>query len=200
MPDPREDVTLLLQSISAGNTERWKELFSVVYQEIHMLAHAAMKRERPDHTLQTTALVHEAYMRLVKDEDERWKSRVHFFSAAASAMRRILIEEARKRKAAKRGGNQGRIPLYKVNGINKRITALEDRFADLDALDQALNRFESHSEYKRMCSIVELRFFVGLTLEQASEVLDVSMATIKRDWAFTKAWLLKEMRGEQGRA
>jgi len=159
-----------------------------------------MRKERRDHTLQTTALVHEAYIRLVKDKDERWKNRAHFFSAAASAMRRILVDTARGRKAAKRLGGKERVPLHKADGFDQRITTLQDRFEDLEALDKALCKLGSEVGNKRKCTMVELRFFVGLTLEQTAEVTGVSMATIKRDWRYTRAWLLKEMGRRQSHA
>jgi RNA polymerase sigma factor (TIGR02999 family) len=200
MSEPEKDVTLLLHAIADGDREGWKKLFSMVYQELHAMAHAAMRKERPDHTLQTTALVHEAYMRLVRDKDERWKNRVHFFSTAASAMRRILVDKARSRRAAKRGGGRDKQPLHEASGLDQRITDITDRFEDLEALDKALNKLSGTDRHRRKCTVVELRFFVGLTLEQTAEALDVSLATIKRDWDFTRAWLLREMRKGVGNA
>ncbi|MHC4941599.1 MAG: sigma-70 family RNA polymerase sigma factor [Planctomycetota bacterium] len=200
MIDEEKDITLLLKAVSDGDPHGWKRLIARVYQELHTLAHSAMRKEPPNHTLQTTALVHEAYLRLIKDKDEQWKNRTHFFSAAASAMRRILVDKARYRKAEKRGGGHERVPLHKVDGLDQRITSLEKRFEDLEALNQALDKLGSQDEYKRMCTMVELRYFVGFTLQQTAEVLGVSLATIKRDWEFAKAWLLKEMRGRQDHA
>jgi RNA polymerase sigma-70 factor (ECF subfamily) len=191
MPGSPEDVTALLHSFSDGNQDAKQKLFSVVYKKLHNLAHSAMRKERPDHTLQTTALVHEAYMRLVQNRDERWQNRRHFFSTAATAMRRILVDEARRRKSAKRGSGKSPVTLDGLNLLDPDSGA--DPLENLETLDKALDRLGSQPEHERKCTVVELRFFVGLSLEQTAEVLDVSMATVKRDWEFTRAWLSREM-------
>jgi len=157
------------------------------------MAHKAMNREKPGHTLQTTALVNEAYMRLVRDKKEGWKNRAHFFSVAARAMRRILVDKARSKKAAKRGKGLGRVPLDEAQGKGAKPSAEGDPFDDLEALDRALEELGSLPDHGRKLTVVELRFFVGLTVEQTAEVLDISPATVKRDFEFTRAWLRRAM-------
>lgn len=197
MPDSPEDVTLLLEAAAAGDRRAGEALYGAVYQKLHHLAHGAMRRERPGHTLQTTALVHEAYLRLVREKEEGWKNRSHFFKAAATAMRRILVDEARKKKAAKRGLGRRRLALDALSETEQEATKVPDPFEDLEALDRALEKLGSVAGRERKCSMVELRFFAGLTLEETAEALDLSLATVKRDWEFTKAWLLREMRDNQ---
>lgn len=189
-----EDVTALLSGISAGKDDAWNKLLSVVYRELHAMAHSAMRQERPGNTLQTTALVHEAYMRLVQGHDASFENRAHFFSVAARAMRRILVDRARSRKAVKRGKGEKPLPLDKVEVGGGQATAPENLFEDLDALDRALDKLGEQAAHKRKCTVVELRFFVGLTHEQTADVLGVSMATVARDWEFTRAWLFREMK------
>lgn len=193
MPGSPEDVTALLTSLSAGDRIAGERLYAIVYQKLHHLAHAAMRGERPGHTLQTTALVHEAYLRLVKPREERWENRKHFFGTAATAMRRILVDEARRRRAGKRGGDRQPLSLQEVGESADGRGEVHDPFDDLESLDLALGRLEALPDHQRKCSVVELRFFVGLTLEETAEVLDVSVATVTRDWEFTKAWLNREM-------
>ena len=194
MPRTPEDVTALLSGISAGKEDAWNRLLSVVYRELHAMAHSAMRQERPGHTLQTTALVHEAYMRLVQDQDSSFENRAHFFSVAARAMRRILVDRARSRKAAKRGSGAKPLPLDKVQAGDGAAAAPENLFEDLDALDRALDKLGAQGVHKRKCTVVELRFFVGLTHEQTADVLGVSLATVARDWEFTRAWLSRELK------
>ncbi|MFH2002547.1 MAG: ECF-type sigma factor [Planctomycetota bacterium] len=193
MPGPSDDVTELLTSLSAGDALAGEKLFSVVYEKLHAIAHAAMLNERPGHTLQTTALIHEAYLRLVRKPEEGWSNRQHFFSTAASAMRRILVDEARRRQAARRGAGRRPVSLNEVGEAESGAQADTPSFDNLDALDKALDKLASEEEHKRKCTMVELRFFAGFTLEQTAELLNVSLATVKRDWEFTKAWLGREM-------
>jgi RNA polymerase sigma-70 factor, ECF subfamily len=190
---PPEDVTALLADISTGDQGSWNRLLAVVYRELHAMAHKAMRGERPGHTLQTTALVNEAYMRLVRNRKEGWKNRVHFFSVAARAMRRILVDKARAHRTAKRGHGRQRIPLTRADGADAKPGVATDPFEDIEALDKALDAFEKDHEHERKCTVVELRFFVGLTLEQTAEILDLSLATVKRDWEFARAWLRRHM-------
>ncbi len=190
MPDHPEDVTTLLLGVSAGDENAWNRLLSVVYRELHTMAHSAMKGEPSGHTLQTTALVNEAYLRLVRDRDRGWENRAHFFSVAARAMRRILVDKARMRRAIKRG--EGRRPLS-LDATGKPLSDCQDLFDDLEALDRALDKLGAQPAHKRKCTLVELRFFVGLNMNQTAEVLGVSPATAARDWEFTRAWLFREV-------
>lgn len=191
-----EDVTLLLKAAMDGDRSAGEKLFAAVYRELHALAHSTMRKERPDHTLQTTALVHEAYIRLVQDPDGGWENRAHFFSTAARAMRCILVDEARRRKALKRGSGHSPVPLDALQEAVQKSTKSKDLVENMEALDKALDLLGEQSSGKRKCTVVELRFFVGLTLEQTAEVLGISKATVKRDWEFTRAWLRREINRE----
>jgi len=193
MIEPSRDVTTLLAEVSAGNTDAWDALLKVVYRELHSMAHVAMRQERRGQTLQTTALVNEAYLRLVRDKGERWRNRGHFFSVAAKAMRHILVDRYRAMKAAKRGGGQHPLSLEQLDESQQELECVQNPFNDWEALDKALNKLGEHACHRRKCTIVELRFFVGLTHTETAEVLDVSAATVKRDWEFTRAWLRREM-------
>jgi RNA polymerase sigma factor (TIGR02999 family) len=176
-----ENVTQLLQDWSKGNEQALEELLPLIYNELRQLAHNFLYRERPGHTLQTTALVHEAYLKLIDQRDARWQNRSHFFAIAAQAMRRILIDSARSHAAMKRGGPQEKLSLDEVPDVS-----LEPN-TRLLALDEALNRLaEIDPEQSR---IVELRYFGGLTIEETAEVINLSPATIKREWAMARAWL-----------
>lgn len=178
------DVTRLLAAIGAGDAHAERRLLPLVYDELRRLAHQRMAREPPGQTLQPTALVHEAYLRLVGDEPVRWENRAHFFGAAARAMRRILVERARKRAAPKHGGGLKRIPVDDL--------AIQDpEQLDLLALDEALTRFEASD--KRAHDVVLLRFFAGLGIEETATALGISPATVKREWAYAKAWLHHEL-------
>jgi RNA polymerase sigma factor (TIGR02999 family) len=198
MPGPSEDVTALLNDISGGNEAAWNRLLAVVYRELHTLARGTMQKARPGQTLQTTALVHEAYMRLVRDKQERWNNRTHFFGVAAKAMRQILVDRYRRWMAAKRGKGKDALPLDQVAGFIQESDDRVMRMHDLDALDSALTKLEAKPEHRRKCTIVELRYFVGLTYKETAEVLGVSLATVTRDWEFTKAWLFQELSGADG--
>ncbi len=167
--------------------ESLDSLLPIVYQELRRLAAGYLRRERPGQTLQPTALVHEAYLRLMKDRPGRWQNRAHFCAIAAHSMRQILIERARARGAAKRGGARQRITL------DEGLVAGGDRSIDLIALDEALQRLaELDPDQARL---VELRFFGGLTVEETAEALDISPATVKRHWTVAKAWLSRELEG-----
>ncbi|MBX3406585.1 MAG: sigma-70 family RNA polymerase sigma factor [Phycisphaeraceae bacterium] len=185
----RQDVTLILQEIAAGDSAAAAHLLPIVYEELRSLARAHLASERAGHTLQPTALVHEAYLRLVgpaPDDARSFNGRQHFFATAATAMRRILVDHARERNALKRGGGR------RVELTDNDAVAVGDDL-DLIGLDDALRKLESIDE--RRARVVTLRYFGGLTVEQTSAALGVSPATVKNDWAFARAWLLREMAG-----
>jgi RNA polymerase sigma-70 factor (ECF subfamily) len=162
-------------------------LLPVVYQELRRLAASYLRRERPGQTLQPTALVHEAYLRLMKDKPDRWQNRAHFCAIAAHSMRQILIERARARDALKRGGGGPRVTL------DEALVAGGERTIDLVALDEALERLAAiDAEQARL---VELRFFGGLTVEETAEAMNISPATVKRHWTVARAWLARELEG-----
>ena len=162
------------------------DLLPLIYSELHRQAAAYLRRERPNHTLQATALVHEAYLKLVDQRGVEWKSRGHFFAIAAQAMRRILVDHARTRHRDKRGGSAEDVPLEEA-----MLAAADEADVDVIALDEALTRLaEFDPEQERL---VELRYFAGLSLEEAADVLGVSRATAAREWAVAKAWLHREL-------
>jgi RNA polymerase sigma factor (TIGR02999 family) len=181
------DVTRILNAIEGGDPKAPDELLPLVYEELRLLAAQKMAQERPGQTLQATALVHEAYIRLVGDEPQNWNSRGHFFCAAAEAMRRILIENARSKQKLKRGGDQHRIDLSDAD------IAIERDINDLLSLDEALIKLAQEDPAK--ADLVKLRYFGGLTLEQASNVLKISRATASRYWSYVQAWLFHEING-----
>jgi RNA polymerase sigma factor (TIGR02999 family) len=184
-------VTQILSAICDGDPSAASQLLPLVYDELRRLAEQKLARETPGQTLQPTALVHEAYLRLVgADADGSWENRGHFFAAAAEAMRRILIDRARHKRAAKHGGN-----LHQHNVENVQLAAREPD-DDLLALDEALKRFAVQDPVK--AQLVELRYFGGCTIEEAARVLGVSHATAERYWAYARAWLHREIRGENG--
>lgn len=195
MPSQPPDITELLDHISSGDRNAWNLLLAQVYRELHSLAHGAMRKQQAGRTLQTTALVHEAYIRLVKDKGGNWKNRGHFFSVAATAMRQILVDQYRKRRAAKRGKDHRPMSLDPALAVQPEASGQEYLFENMDALDRALIRMNEQGGNERKCKIVELHFFVGLTLDEVAEVLGVSRATVMRDWKVTKAWLYQEMKG-----
>ncbi len=196
MSTPPEEVTALLSEISSGKREAWNRLLSLVFNQLHALAHGALLKGRPGQTLQTTALVNEAYLRLVKDRDTPWDDRRHFFRVAARAMRQILVDKFRSMKTARRGKGQRPLSLDHMLEQDLKTDGPEVFLRDLEALDKALDKLEAQGEHLRRCSMVELRYFVGLSLKQTAEVLGVSEATVCRDWEFTRAWLYREMTGE----
>ena len=179
------DVTQLLVAWGNGNQEARDELMPLVYEELRHLAHRYMGRERAGHTLQTSALVNEAYLRLIDQNDVHWQNRAHFFGIAAQMMRRILVDYARKRRYDKRGGDARTVPL------DDAMIVSDERAADVVALDDALKSLAELDP--RKSQIVELRFFGGLSIEETAEVLAVSPGTVMRDWTLAKAWLRREM-------
>ena len=186
-PSPH-DVTELLRAWSSGDADALEKLVPLVYDELHRLAQHYMARERPGHILQTTALVNEAYLRLIDASGVSWHNRAHFFAIAAQLMRRILVQFARSRGRRKRGGR------IDPTSLDEALTVSPEPSADLVALDDALNALAAIDP--RQSQIVELRFFGGLSVEETAEVLKVSPETVMRDWKLTKAWLLRAMNGE----
>ena len=179
-----EPITELLAKWEAGDEEAFRALVPRVYKELRRLAHHYLQKERPDHTLQTTALVHEAYVRLARQEPVRFESRAHFFAVSAQLMRQILVEYARRRGAAKRHGG------CKVT-LEGAASLLEKPAVDLMALDDALKGLARLDP--QQCRVVELRFFGGLTIEETAQALKISPATVKRDWTTARVWLHHEM-------
>jgi RNA polymerase sigma factor (TIGR02999 family) len=187
-PDMGGDVTQILDALAHGDAQAADQLWPLVYDELRRLATSKLRGEAPGQTLQPTALVHEAYLRLVGSEPESgWAGRGHFFAAAAEAMRRILVERARRRQARKRGGGLSRADLD-LDGL-----AALQRSEDLIALDEALTKLAARDP--RKAKLVEMRFFAGLTLDETAAALDISPATADRDWAFARAWLYRELTG-----
>jgi len=182
------DITQLLVNWSNGDHEALNGLMPLVYDELHRLAAVYLHRERPGHTLQPTALVHEAYFRLIDQRRVEWRNRAHFLGVAAQLLRRVLVDYARARQTAKRGA--GVVALTLIDGLvagpmqDLDLVALDDALGDLEQLDQQQSR------------IVELRFFAGVTIEETAESLGVSPATVKRDWAVARAWLFRRLTGE----
>jgi RNA polymerase sigma-70 factor, ECF subfamily len=177
-------VSRLLADLHAGRTGAFDELLPLVYDELRSLAVAQLRRERPDHTLQPTALVHEAYLRLVNQTGSEYGGRAHFMSVAALAMRRILTDYARRRQAAKREGG-------KQITLDDDLVASPDRDGEIVAVDEALERLATLSV--RQARVVELRYFVGFSIEETAVALDISVATAKRDWLAAKSWLQREL-------
>lgn len=179
-------VTRILSQVESGDTEAARQLLPLVYEELRKLAAAKLAQERPGQTLQATALVHEAYLRLVdQDVPQQWNSRVHFFAAAAEAMRRILVESARRKRTLKRGGGEQRGDLQLAD------TLVIDEPVDLVALDEALTKLAEQQPLK--AELVKLRFFAGLTMLEAADALGISLATAERHWTFARTWLLAEL-------
>ena len=178
-------VTRLLKEWSEGDRTALEKLLPLVHLELHRLARRCMKRERPAHTLQTTAIVNEAYLRLVDQQGADWRSRAHFFAVSAQVMRHILVDYARRKYSGKRGGAARKVTLDEV------ALASTERAAEVVALDDALQGLaELHP---RRCKVVELRYFAGLNNREAAEVLGVSEVTVERDWRFARAWLYREL-------
>jgi RNA polymerase sigma-70 factor, ECF subfamily len=180
-----EQIARLLREGEGGNQEKVDQLVQVLYGELRRLAASFLRRERTGHTLQPTALVNEAYLRLVEQDGTDWKNRSHFIALAAQAMRRVLIDHARRSQAAKRGG-----PLPRLS-LEQAIVYSKEQAGDLLALDELMQRLARLDP--RQARIVELRVFGGLTVEEAAEALGISAATVKRNWAMAKAWLSREM-------
>jgi RNA polymerase sigma factor (TIGR02999 family) len=184
------DVTRLLSAIEQGDPRAAADLLPLVYDELRRLAARKLAREAPGQTLQATALVHEAYLRLVGTDDQGWDGRGHFFAAAAEAMRRALVDNARRKAAEKRGGRRERQDL---DGVDLAAPAPPD---DLLALDEALAKLEARDAVK--ARLVKLRYFAGLSEQDAAEALGVSRATAHRHWRYARAWLLNELGGDEG--
>ena len=180
-----KDITQLLHQLSDGNANAVDALMPLVYEELHAMADRQMRRERANHTINSTALVHEAYLKLVDQNRVNWQNRAHFFAIAAQAMRRILINYAQSRLAQKRGGGQV------LATFNEEEVIRESRAGEIVALDEALTRLAKLNE--RQSRIVEFRFFAGLTQEEIAEVLGVSVPTVRRDWRLARAWLAREL-------
>ena len=179
------EVTRVLQQLEHGESQAAEALLPLVYDELRRLAQWQMSREKPGQTLQATALVHEAWLRLVGDGNDRWEGRRHFFAAAAEAMRRILIDSARRKQSVRHGGGMQRMELGELQ------VAAGAPDEELLAVDAALNAFAAHDP--RKAELVKLRYFVGLTLEEAANTLGLSERTAKRDWAYARAWLYREI-------
>jgi RNA polymerase sigma factor (TIGR02999 family) len=184
-----DDITKSLAALSQGDPAALEKLLPAVYKEMRRLAAGYLRRERTGHTLQPTALAHEAYLRMVAQKEVAWQSRAHFLGVAAQAMRRILVDHARRRKALRRGGGQTVLLLEDARAAGPSPVAFDD-------LDRALRDLERLSE--RQARVVELRYFGGLTIEETAEVLKVSPITVKRDWTLARAWLYRELSPNSG--
>ncbi len=182
-----KEITRLLKDWRSGDQAAFDALFTLVYDELHLLASSYMRRERAGHTLQTTALVNEAYLKLGSDPDATWQNRLHFFAVAATVMRHILVDHARMRGSEKRGGGAEKISLDKAAAVSA------ERVVELLALDEALKDLAQFDP--RQSQIVELRYFGGLTLDETAEFLQVSPNTVSRDWNAAKAWLYHRING-----
>ncbi|MEM7167468.1 MAG: ECF-type sigma factor [Planctomycetota bacterium] len=188
--DHSHDVTRILSAIGRGDAASQEQLLALVYDELRQLARSKVAHERPGHSLQATALVHEAYVRLFGSDSPTFQNRRHFFKAAATAMERILVEGARRDQAAKRGGNHGRVALHA--GVSAEMPPSIDVLALGEAIDQLEN------ESPRAAFVVRLRYFIGLSIDETAEVLEVSSATVRADWTMSKAWLRVFLERERG--
>ena len=181
------NITHLLKEWSAGDRRALDRLTPLVYEELHRQAARFLRRERPGHTLQTSALINEAYLRLIDAKDVQWQSRAHFFAIAANLMRRVLVDHARRRDAEKRGGTHIRLTL------DGTLAMANETDLDLLAIDEALDKLAVIDS--QQARVVELRFFSGLSVEETAAALGVSPKTVKRDWSVARAWLRREMEG-----
>jgi len=186
--EPAPDVTQLLANWSQGDQSALEQLMPLVYGELHRLASAYLRRERPNHTLQSTALVHEAFLRMVNQQDVQWRNRAHFYGIAAQMIRRILVDYARSQHAEKRGSGAVKLEL------DEALAVAQESGLDLLSLSDALDRLAELDE--RQSRIVELRFFTGLSIEETAEVLQLSPASVKREWSSARAWLFRELSGK----
>jgi RNA polymerase sigma-70 factor, ECF subfamily len=189
MDDGPGEITQLLRAVRAGNGEVADRLASLVYRELRRVAARYMAREKPGHTLQPTALVHEIYMRLLDKRDLDWQDRTHFFAVAAREMRRVLVDLSRIRHAKKRGGAEAR----RID-LEEAVVYSEENIADLLVLNDALDRLAAIDPRQR--EIIDLRFFGGLTIDEVAETLGLSSRTVKREWNFAKAWLYEQLGGD----
>jgi RNA polymerase sigma factor (TIGR02999 family) len=185
MADSSHTITALLEQWRRGDKKAADQLMELVYCDLHAIAAREMRREQGEHTLQTTALVHEVYVRLCGSDPIPWKDRAHFFAVAAQQLRRVLVDHARRVRSEKRGGGQVKLPLWESDGpaweIDERLLAVDEALTRLQALDE------------RAANVVELRFFGGLSESEAAEALGISLATLKRDWDFARAWLASQL-------
>jgi len=184
--EEKPEITRFLQELSEGDEAVFDKLLPLVYEELHRQAAGYLRRERSGHTLQPTALIHEAYLKLVSQKDVRWQNRAHFFAIAAQAMRRILVDYAKTRNREKRGGDDAPLQLDDIVEPSAKLKSI-----DLEALDEALNRLVKFDA--RQARIVELRYFSGLTEQETAEVLKISPATVRLDWKMAKAWLHNQL-------
>jgi RNA polymerase sigma factor (TIGR02999 family) len=191
MNEDRSQTTRLLKAVHAGDQAAAGRLLPLVYAELHRVANAYMRRERPDHTLQPTALINEAYLRLIQ-EDVDWNSREHFIGFAAHVMRRVLVDYARARNADHRGGKRERVELQEQFAISPQ------RLEEVTVLDEALDRLEKQNP--RQAKVVELRYFGGLSIEQIGATLGIAPRSVKRDWALARIWLFDELKPHAGTA
>jgi RNA polymerase sigma factor (TIGR02999 family) len=187
-PQSSKEITQLLVAWSEGDESALNQLAPIIHSELHRLAHHYMRRERPGHLLQTSALVNEAYVRLIDWKNVRWQNRAHFFGVAAQLMRRILVDFARDRQYLKRGGDALQVSL------SEAASFVVQRSADFVALDEALNALAEMDP--RKVQVVEMRFFAGLSVDEVAELLNVSKETVMRDWRLAKVWLLRQLEGE----
>ena len=190
--EPMSDVTQLLTAWRGGDAQALEQLTPLVYRELHRLARGAMRGERPDHTLQTTALVHEAYLKLSEQDGQRWRNRDHFHAVAAIVMRRVLIDHAKGVLAEKRGSGRRPLALEEVLDVSEGEFSVQhaQQLVELDAALDRLRRFD-----ERACRVVECRFFAGLSVEETAAALQVAPVTVKRDWSLARAWLQRELTG-----
>ena len=183
------DVTHILNAAAKSDARAANELLSLVYEELRRLAAAKMASETPGHTLQATALVHEAWLRLTNDERRKWNDRTHFFTAAAEAMRRILVDNVRRKRAERHGGSLERVEMP------ENACAVAGNDDQILAVNEALEKFAAQDQQK--AELVKLRYFVGMTIEEAAEALGISSGTAKRHWAYARAWLAQEIKARQ---
>ncbi len=196
MTNEPENVTRLLNAASNDEAGAWTRLFSILYDQLQQMATKLLHKERPNHTWRRTDLVHEAFIRLVGEDNIRWTGRKQFFAAAARAMRCLLVDYARRRNAAKRGGEDKPLSLDEEHDVAGESAVPDGLAVDIEALDVALARIETDPRHRDKCKLVELRFFAGLSMEQTAQVLGRSLASVKRDWAFIKARIKHEMSKE----
>ena len=190
-PGEPEEITRLLRAWGRGDSAALDRLTPLVYEQLHRMARRYMRNERPGHTLQTTALVNEAFLRLVDTRDLDWTDRAHFFAVCARVMRRILVDAARSRAAIKRGGQADRVEHASATDLDQLPTSGAEMSAQVCALDDALNELARIDP--RRAQVIELRFFGGLTVEETGQVLEISPQTVMRDWRLARAWLAREL-------
>ena len=181
------DITILLRKWREGDSQAFEQVTQYVYDDLHRRAAVYMRHERIGHTLQTTGLVHEAFIKLIDKQEIQWEDRNHFLAVAAQAMRRILVDHARTRKRAKRGGKNEDLPLDDV----RHVASADNSDVDLIALDEALNNLATFDE--RQAQIVELKYFGGMTLDETADILGISRVTVKRDWQLARTWLKHQL-------